>query len=535
MQNVSRAWDLASRETLLPEMMVELTHQVTDPGIHEEAVVTGVNANSNSKISTLLTETGETETKYGTLGWNTWGLDGTFDYYDPSYRKESFLAGYYSQFTDPSWATGSEPQIVMTFPEARENVLPGLKITWSKAYNEWASSFRVTAYRGTLVVADTTIEGNTDVESTVSLDMAGYDKIVITILSWSVIHGMARCMNVYLGSTTVLTKDDLLGYTHSQSADLLSAALPQNTITFRLRNEAGQWNPDNPVGSGQYLLNQQEIRVRYGMALPTGIEWIQGGVFWLSEWDVPSNGLEANFTARDSLTFMGESYIGPKTGTLYEIAEAALTQIYLPEPSTGAESYILDSSLKDYSTSFEDDFTVAEILQMVAHAGTCVIFQDRYGTLRIQPWTASYSGFVIDRDISYTHPEYTISKPVRSVSVGYGDDQRVEIVHSARGEVQTVDNKMVVNQNDATRVAEKTLDVLKNRKVISGEYRADLRLDCLDSIIVTSKYSSNIIALTDVEYSTSGGAFRGTYTGRVVSVRLQTAAYHVGEIVTGEV
>ena len=94
---------------------------------------------------------------------------------------------------------------------------------------------------------------------------------------------------------------------------------------------------------------------------------------------------------------------------------------------------------------------------------------------------------------------------------------------------------MIVTEADATRVAERTLDVLKNRKVISGEYRADLRLDCLDSIIVTSKYASNIIALTDVEYSTTGGAFRGTYTGRVVSVRLQGAAYHVGELFTGEV
>jgi hypothetical protein len=172
---------------------------------------------------------------------------------------------------------------------------------------------------------------------------------------------------------------------------------------------------------------------------------------------------------------------------------------------------------------------------MIAHAGTCVIYQDRLGTLRIQPWAASYTGFVIDKDISYTHPEYTISKPVKAVSVAYGSDQRVETVYSARGEVQTVDNKMIVNKADATRVAEKTLDILKNRKVISGEYRADLRLDCLDSIIVTSKYASNIIALTDVEYSTTGGAFRGTYTGRVVSVRLQSAAYHVGELFTGEV
>lgn len=535
MQLVSNAWDDASRETLLPEMMVELTYQVTDPGINETATVTAVNANSNSKIGTLLVSPSDTETKYGTLGWNAWGLDGTFDYYDPSYRQDSFMGGYYSQFTDTSWADGYNPQIIMSFPELKDNVLPGLRITWSKAFNEWASSFRVTAYRGQTIVADTTVTDNTSVVSEVDLPMTGYNRIVITILRWSLPHGMARCSGLYLGSTSVFLKEDLLGYTHSQSVDLLSAALPKNTITFRLRNESGQWNPDNPMGRGQYLLNQQEVRVRYGMNLPHGIEWIDGGVFWLSEWDIPSNGLEASFTARDSMTFMSESYVGISSGTLYDLAKAALSQSYLPEISTGAANYYLDPVLKEYSGSLSNNQTVAGVLQLIAHAGNCVIYQDRYGTLRIEPWTAQYTGFVIDQNISYSHPEYEISRPLRIMSVGYGDNTRVELPHSSRGEIQTVDNELLTTAEDATRVGEKAISVLKNRKVISGEFRADLRLDCLDSIIVTSKYSSNIIALTDVEYSTTGGAFRGKYTGRVVSVALRSASYHVGDLYAGEV
>jgi len=535
MQNVSTAWANASRETLLPEMMVELTYQVTDPGIHEEATVTGANANSNSKISDLLTDPSESETKYGTLGWNAWGLDGSFQYYDSSYRTESFMGGYYSQATDTTWASGYNPQIIITFSELRTAVLPGIRITWSAAFNEWASSFRVTAYRGDEVVAEKTVEDNTSLVSDVELTMTGYNKIVITILRWSVPHGMARCTSVYLGGSTVITKEDLLGYTHTQSADLLSAVLPKNTITFKLRNEKSQWNPENPTGMGQYLWDQQEIRVRYGMKHEEGTEWIDGGVFWLSEWDIPSNGMEANLTARDILTFMNETYTGVKTGTLYDIAKDALSQTYLPLLSTGAPNYELDPILEEYNASFEAEFSVAEVLQLVAHAAACVLYQDRFGTLHIKPWSAQYSGYVIDHAISYTHPEYSISKPLRAVSVGYDDELRVDIVHSSRGEIQTVDNELVKTQEDATRVAEKAVEILSNRKVISGEYRADLRLDCLDSVIVTSRYASNIIALTDVEYSTTGGAFRGRYTGRVVSVRLQTASYYVGELCAGEV
>ena len=62
-----------------------------------------------------------------------------------------------------------------------------------------------------------------------------------------------------------------------------------------------------------------------------------------------------------------------------------------------------------------------------------------------------------------------------------------------------------------------------------------MRLDALDNIIVVSKYASNIIGITDVSYSTTGSAFKGTYTGRVVSVELNSIQHYVGEIYVGEV
>lgn len=534
MQIVSNAWDKASRETLLPEMMVELTYQVTDPGIHDEATVTGVNANANSRISNLLSDPSDIERKYGTLGWNVWGLDGSFNYYESSYRQDSFMGGYYSQADVPTWVEGYNPQIVLSFPGVRDSVLPGMRIVWSKAFNEWATVFTVFVYRGQELVSSTSFT-NDSVVCDVELSMTNYNRIVISVDRWSVPHGMARCSEIHLGSTSVFLKDDLLGYTHSQSADLLSATLPINTISFRLRNESGQWNPDNPQGRGQFLLNQQEVRVRYGMNLPGGVEWIDGGVFWLSEWNVPSNGLEASFTARDILTFMSEAYTGATHGTFYEIAESAILQAGIPALSTGAANYYLHPTLEGYSGEFESGLTIAEVLQLVAHAGNCVIYQDRKGTLRIEPWTPQYTGYVIDQRISYAHPEYEISRPIKSVSVGYGDNLRLTIPHSSVGEIQTIDNILVKTAEDATRVGEKAIEILKNRKVISGDFRADLRVDCLDSVVVTSKYASNIIALSDIEYSTTGGAFRGRYTGRVVSVNLETAPYHVGELYAGEV
>jgi hypothetical protein len=88
-------------------------------------------------------------------------------------------------------------------------------------------------------------------------------------------------------------------------------------------------------------------------------------------------------------------------------------------------------------------------------------------------------------------------------------------VNSATGNVQTVDNPLIVSSSVANAVAEWCRDCLKNRKIISGEFRADPRLDALDTITVVSKYGSNAVQVTNIKY-TYGGAFRGTFTGRVI-------------------
>ena len=87
--------------------------------------------------------------------------------------------------------------------------------------------------------------------------------------------------------------------------------------------------------------------------------------------------------------------------------------------------------------------------------------------------------------------------------------------NSLNGNEQTVDNPLIVDSTTANAVAAWCRDCLKNRKIISGEFRADPRLDALDTITVVSKYGSNSVQISDVKY-TYNGAFRGTFTGRVM-------------------
>lgn len=535
---VSNAWKTAQSQILLPEMFVEITYTITEPGLQEEAVATGNYPEDFSDVSQVTNTADKNTEAYATLDYGCWGLDGSFGYASDSMVEPGYVDQNYSN-VDAGLDVSPYPTVTVNFDSRHDVSIPGLIIAWSETFYCWATDFRVSIYGSDSLVAQKTIKGNTSPVSVVMLDMVGYSRIEIEVLKWSHPYQRVRMTDIRLGIENVYTKTDLLGYDHNQSVDLLSAALPNNQITFKLRNDDNRWNPDNPSGVERYLIEQQEVRVRYGMDLNSTTEWIKGGTFWLSEWSTPSNGLEAVFTARDAIGFMEAIYGGIRVGTLYEIAVAALEEANLPTLDDGSVRYLVDESLKNITTDFSGDdneYIISEVLQMVAHAGCCVFYQDRDGVIRIEPRSESYSGYMIGPDISYAHPEYTINKPMKAVSVAYGDKQRAVVEVAGRGEVQTVDNEFVVTEEDALRVGEAARKILENRKIISGEFRADMTLDVLDNVIVTSKYASNIIAITDITYSTTGGAFRGKYTGRVVSIDLQPKAMlFSGDLYVGEI
>jgi hypothetical protein len=412
-----------------------------------------------------------------------------------------------------------QPTITIQFSSVRTALIPGITITWGNAFDEYATSFRITVYNGSAVVFQKDITDNTSPVSQIFTALQGYDKIIIQVFEWCLPHRRCRVTEVFLGIRETYTKSALLSYDYTESADLLSASLPKSEIVFSLDNSTGRWNPSNPSGAEQYLIERQEIVAKYGMKVGDNIEWIDGGILWLSEWNTPANGLEATFTARDSLTFANESYSGIRKGTLYDIASAAFEQMDLPVLPDGTQRFYVDASLKNQTTDFSEEdteYTIADVLQMTAHMGCCVLHQNRSGQVRIEPHNETVSDYVINRFRSYAHPEISFSKPLKAVEVTYGDNQKAMLSVASAGEVQTVANEFIKTAADAQKVANRTADILKGRQTISGEYRADPRLCALDIVAVESKYADNKVAITEIKYTTTGGAFKGTYTGRIV-------------------
>lgn len=435
------------------------------------------------------------------------------------------------------WLCGADgvfspvPQVVLNFSKSHPNLIPGLTITWSTVYGEWATEFRVSAYHKGNTIFTQTVE-NDSTETVVAGDILGYDKITIDILKWSKPFHRARIQKILPGIEKVYTKTDIMSYSAEMSVDPLTASLPKSEITFELKNLNGEFSRDNPKGLEKYLMTRQAVRVRYGYKLDGAIEWIPGGTYYLSEWEGPQNGITASFTARDAIEFMTDPYTGPSSGTLLSIATAAFEQAELPRMPDGSEAWTVASSMGQISAPATDadgkpldlsKISIAEVLQYVANAGCCVLYQGRDGMFHVEHLDYSLTDYPIDRFNSYANAEIKRSKQLKAMNINNG---QFTLTVGRDGETQPVVNPLI-NSEQAKKVAAWAADYLQNRRIVSGNYRADPRLDPMDVVRNETKYYTAAVIITTVKYSYNG-AFRGSYEGRGLDSSL-SISLHSGE------
>lgn len=501
---VSDAWKDIHQRFILPEGHIEIKCELSEVGVQELAAPSGTNEAVFSKVSKIVAaEESSTPAKYATNELNMWVLDGSMSVLPDSAPYDS--SGYVSDISE----SGS---VTLTLPSVRTVAIPGVTITWSDLYGEYPQVFTVTARNGETVVAELTVTDNTEKTSVVDLELVNYDSVTITVHNWCLPYRRAKIESVALGHTLIMTKKDILSYTHEQHGDLLSAEIPKNSIEFSLNNIDGRWNPNNPTGMEKYLSERQKLTVRYGFNMDDGtVEWIKAGTFYLSAWSAPSNGLEARFTARDVLEFIiNEENKTEKTDTLKGLSEWAMSS--LPDDVVVE----IDDSLANYSATYKGNGTSAVVLQKCANGGGCSIRYDRNGVLHIEQPDFGDSGYTIPLSLAYSHPEIELTKPLKAVSVSYGENLTHELSVAPSGETQTLTNEFITSEAQATAVAELVRDLLQSRKKIKGEFRADPRLDLFDVVTVESKYGHiTRVVITNMKY-TFNGAFQGLYEGRVL-------------------
>lgn len=531
MQTVSDRWKNAHRRTILDESFVEVSLGIADPDALAVASPQDNGAIYISDTSKITNGVDKSPTPYCTLEQNLWVLNGERKaIQDSETNDDGFIGDVLCN--DVCIFDAKMPTITVNFPKVFDKIIPGITITWSETYGEFADNFVVIAYNGNNIVAKKEVLDNKSVKSLVAMDINEYNRIVIQVKKWCLPHRRARVEEVFVGLDKVYSKTNLFDYSHKQVVDPVSTSLPKSEIKFSINNVDGEYNPHNPQGLAKYLMERQEITSRYGLRLSDGsIEWIKGGTFYLSEWYAKQNGMTADFSARDLLEFMSAKYydsittIAPRS--LYNLAYSILTSANLPLNSDGTVKWVIDESLRSIDTNAPlPDDTLANLLQLIANASTCVLYQDRTGTLRIEPLKVDETDYKIDSFNSYSKSEITLSKPIKQINVkvysySIGDkgveSTNAEVVTNVGelGEVITIDNPLITDTERAKALGSWLATHLGHRMTLDSSWRVDVRLDALDIVTNENSYNTNRVRMTEVDFKYSG-SFKGTGKGKVI-------------------
>jgi len=487
-QSVSAGWKENQQKTLVSESFVEVQLGLTDPEAVESVVPVATDVAPFAHLDQVVSRTVRKITPYATLERNLWVLDGskkilpTTNFVDTSYVG-NVLSNSDCTFT-------SNPVVELTFPRVFNSHLPGLIIIWDTAHGDYAVDFKITLYKQGIKSIEKIVTGNNTIHTVVDMDINEYDKIVVEILKWSSPRRRARIARIHLGKSITYEKRDLFGtFTHSQEVDPLSAKMPKMSLKFSVNNVDDSYNPYNQTGISKYLVERQEIQVRYGYRIGNGVEWISGGTFYLSGWDAPQNGLYANFEARDILEFMNGIFMKgvyrPNGISLKALAEEVLLDAGLPEREDGLPPWKLHESLDDiYTVAPLPLVRHSECLQMIANAAGCAMYVDREGFLRIEPITVFssedhfrisgtfYAGqsfflpkspgmdwrwtdYRVDDFNSYKRPEVALTKPLKQVDVSYYSfvvDAEVKEIYKGQLSVSGTETIQITYSNPAVEV-----------------------------------------------------------------------------------
>lgn len=529
MVEVSDKWKEKFNETLVPESFVEITCGITEPGINKKATIVTSSAAPFSTFHNIALSDNASISRYSTGEPNLTVLDGSCNIVpsSPPYGTTGFLS---AEIFDDS----NHPVIRLELPSENKSSVPGVSICWSTVFGEYATDFSVSAYLGTSKLKTVTVNGNKSVRSDVEVELSGFDAVEIEVLKWCLPDRRVRVEQVKIGRYLVFDKTKILSYSHSSARDPISGQLSQESISFSLDNSDRTWDSVNPQGIYKYIYERQPVTVRYGMDVDGKTEWVSGGMFFLSEWSVPANSIEASFQARDAFLYLSSTkYAGRKYGTLYEMCYDALELLEADEIT-----FDISDELKDYSTDITSDESTyhnSDILQLAANAAGMALYQTRDGVIKInRVYGSDASNPVLDIPVlnNYSWPEITFAQNMLNVVTTVGNATYAYPENpSGKGVSQTLSNVMLTKGilAKSRNALTESYGVLSNRRKASLAYRASPTIDALDMVKIHHQFNYDAVLLaTNVKY-TFNGCFKGTIEGYMMADAQALFLDHVSE------
>lgn len=439
MQAVSQKWIDMQSETVTDEGFIEIEYDFVDPNIVDEVlharygVFDGGSVRKIHDTKKVIFENTVNEPKLTSKELAGWILDGTFSHANSENETYGAVgAPLLSEY-------GNVSVIQIYFVNDRPVSIPGITLTWSKALEEYAVDFSV-RYRhedddGNLINSVHEIKGNTDVVSVVAIPCEKLDSIYVTVHKWCLPFKRPRLTNIKLGLVKTFTKKEIISFEAQSDMDILTEALPKSTVRFEIDNSEGLYDPLNTQGLSKYLMEKQEVKTRYGFKVDNDlVEWIDGGVYYLSSWRAPQKGLTATFEAKDLLSFLDKPYnkgFFTDKGVPYKtLSTEILTDAKLPKDGLGNNKYVIE----DLFLQNEGDVTNLnsplaplshrEYLQLICNACNLPLWVNRKGKIVVNEYILlrQYQGsqlktIQLNDFNTYSRGEIELKKPIKAVVI----------------------------------------------------------------------------------------------------------------------
>lgn len=412
MQNVSDKWLEAQEVKIQPECFVSVTVQFNDPqALYMASAVAEPELELLSDVEAILSDS-KTH-KYGTLEENIWILDGSVSWPDSTGNEN---AGYISKILSDENGVFSEYPVITITPLESVNNNYGVTITWSDAFEEYPKEFVLNFYYQSELITSITVADNDKIICPVETNAESYDEFEIIIHSWCLPYRRARIEHVIMGYERKFEKDSLIDFSVEQNVNPLSASLPENILNFSLDMLHEQQSTLE-----KYFRRGQEITAQFGMYTGYGKEMIRGGTYYLDTWEIESDGLKGNFTAKSVIYMLNqlvydEGVYSANGTNLYTLAENVLK--YAVSKTNYKITWKMTAYLKDIKTTAPLPVcSCAECLQLIANAGGCTLICGRDNEIKIlrTSYSATSQPYVLQELTFFDYPKLSLQTELSTI------------------------------------------------------------------------------------------------------------------------
>ena len=324
------------------------------------------------------------------------------------------------------------------------------------------------------------------------------------------------------GRTPFISGTDIISFSHIKNGDLLSSTITQDKIVFTARNRNDYLSYDAENDSDVY--KNALCNILDGFMKPSGdmYDSISGGEYYITEVKMLENGSKFQFTAQSVLAFFTDKahqFIA-SSENCYELALNVMNQAVnsqgvpiTSESETYDDVFTCDQELlESIAVSYvwgTDDYTLAEILQMIACMSGCILYVDRNGIIHIDKPADVTTHYVLSGKVSYKAVEVSYASRVGVVRLttnhGNNYDESWDETQTKGGGEQKIQIPIMNDSDASSALADSFYDYLtKCRKRFKANVRFDPALDLFDVISVPIKGAVVPAIVTGINASFNG-------------------------------